>query len=69
MKRAKLSDIVGIINKKFPFRLAEEWDNVGLQVGDPAAAVERIMVALDPLPEVLEEAVTQGCQLLVTHHP
>lgn len=69
MKLAKVSDVAGIINKKFPFKLAEEWDNVGLQLGDPAAPVERIMVALDPLPEVIEEAVSQSCQLLVTHHP
>jgi dinuclear metal center YbgI/SA1388 family protein len=69
MKTAKISDIVGIINKKFPFRLAEEWDNVGLQLGDPADEVERVMVALDPLPEVLDEALSRNCQLLVTHHP
>lgn len=69
MKTAKVSDIVGIINKKFPFALSEEWDNVGLQLGDPAADVMRIMVALDPLPEVVDEAVARDCQLLVTHHP
>ena len=69
MKTAKISDISGIINKKFPFRLAEEWDNVGLQLGDPAEAVERIMVALDPLPKVLDQALSRNCQLLITHHP
>lgn len=69
MKTAKVSDIVGIINKKFPFDLAEEWDSVGLQLGDPASDVTRILVALDPLPEVVDEAVARGCQLLVTHHP
>jgi len=69
MRTAKVSDIVGIINKKFPFCLSEEWDNVGLQVGDPASQVQRIMVALDPLPAVLDEALGRNCQLLVTHHP
>ncbi len=69
MRPAKVSDVVGIINKKFPFGLSEEWDNVGLQVGDAASQVERIMVALDPLPEVLDEALDRNCQLLVTHHP
>lgn len=69
MRSLKVSDVVGIINKKFPFACAEEWDNVGLQVGDPAGEVTRIMVALDPLPEVLDQALESGCQLLITHHP
>lgn len=69
MKTAKVSDIVGIINKKFPFRLAENWDNVGLQVGDQAAEVRNLMVALDPLPDVTNAAIAADCQLLVTHHP
>jgi dinuclear metal center YbgI/SA1388 family protein len=65
----KVSDILGIINKFAPFGSAEEWDNVGLQVGDPAAPVERIMVALDPLKDSIEAAVAAGCSLLLTHHP
>lgn len=69
MKIAKLSDILGIINKIAPANLAESWDNVGLQVGDPTAVVSNIMVALDATPNVVEEAITSGCQLLVTHHP
>jgi dinuclear metal center YbgI/SA1388 family protein len=69
MIKPKLSDIVGIINKKYPFALAEDWDSVGLQLGDPLAEVTRIMVALDPLPQVISLALEQQCQLLVTHHP
>lgn len=52
-----------------PPGLAEEWDNSGLQVGDPAARVTRIMVALDATPAVVESAITSECQLLLTHHP
>ncbi len=65
----KVSDIVGIINVLAPFRLAEEWDNAGLQVGDPAAPAGKIMVALDPGRNAVEAAVAAGCQLLLTHHP
>lgn len=65
----KLSDIVGIINKIAPPALAEDWDNVGLQVGDPSSGIERIMVALDPCPEAVNAAITGSCQLLLTHHP
>ena len=52
-----------------PTVLAEAWDNPGLQVGDPAAGVNRIMVALDPAPDVIDSAIASSCQLLVTHHP
>jgi dinuclear metal center YbgI/SA1388 family protein len=69
MKIPKIADIVGIINKIAPFSLAESWDNPGLQVGDPSANVTRIMVALDPAPDVIDSAITASCQLLVTHHP
>lgn len=69
MNKPRISDVVGMINKKYPFGLAEDWDNTGFQLGDPATVVEKIMVALDPLPEVIEQAIAAKCQLLITHHP
>ncbi len=69
MKIPRVSDIVGIINKIAPFTLAEEWDNVGLQSGNPASTVNKIMVALDPSIGAVESAVAANCQLLLTHHP
>lgn len=52
-----------------PQELAEDWDNVGLLVGDIESPVERILVALDITPQVAAEAVERGCQLIVAHHP
>ncbi|QIN77987.1 Nif3-like dinuclear metal center hexameric protein [Rubrobacter marinus] len=52
-----------------PASLAEDWDNVGLQVGRPDARVSRVLVALTPLPEVFEEAEETGADLLLFHHP
>jgi dinuclear metal center YbgI/SA1388 family protein len=69
MPKAKVSDILGIINKIAPPALAENWDNVGLQVGDPGKEVTRIMVALDPGPQSVTAALENSCQLLLTHHP
>lgn len=69
MLQTKLSDLVGIINKIAPPAFAEEWDNSGLQIGDPSAPVSRIMVALDPASAAVDEAIKNSCQLLVTHHP
>lgn len=69
MHKPSLSDVIGIINKKYPFALAEPWDNVGLQIGASSEQINKIMVALDPLSAVLDEAISLGCNLLVTHHP
>lgn len=69
MKISKVSDIIGIINKIAPASLAESWDNSGFQIGDPSTEVKRIMVALDPTPDVVASAIESVCQLLVTHHP
>ncbi len=52
-----------------PLPLAEEWDNCGLQVGDPAAQADRVLVALTPMPEVFEEAEEKGADFLLFHHP
>lgn len=48
---------------------AMDWDNVGLLVGDPAAEVKRVLVALDATEAVVDEAVSKDCELIVTHHP
>jgi dinuclear metal center YbgI/SA1388 family protein len=52
-----------------PFRFAESWDHCGLQVGDPEASLERILVALDPCSQTIREAERLKCQCMVTHHP
>jgi dinuclear metal center YbgI/SA1388 family protein len=65
----KVQDILARIDQVAPFRLAEEWDNVGLMVGDPQWEIRRLGLALDPLPEALEEAFRKGCQGVLSHHP
>ena len=52
-----------------PAYMKMEWDNVGLLCGHFDAPVTRVMVALDPMMDVFEEAKAQGCELVVTHHP
>lgn len=46
-----------------------DWDNVGLLCGRFTTEVETVLVALDPLPDVIAEAVELGAQCIVTHHP
>ena len=68
-RSVRVQDLLGLVHGLFPSELAEEWDNVGLQVGDPAAPVARVLVALDPSAAAVAAADAQGAQLLVTHHP
>src|SRR5689334_15108821 len=52
-----------------PPRLAESWDNVGLLIGDRQAEVRKIMTCLTVTPDTVEEAISSGAELIVTHHP
>lgn len=66
MKVSQLSDL---LDRMYPFALAEEWDNVGLLVGNPRAQVTGVMLAVDSRLDVLEEAKETGCNVVVVHHP
>jgi dinuclear metal center YbgI/SA1388 family protein len=61
--------VVAALELRYDPSWAQEWDSVGLVCGDPAAAVSRVHVAVDPVEVVVEEAIANGAQLLVTHHP
>jgi dinuclear metal center YbgI/SA1388 family protein len=64
-----LKDIIKIIEGFAPPHLAEEWDNIGLQVGQKDWPIRRIWIALDPLPDVVKAACQSKVDLLITHHP
>lgn len=66
---ATVADAARLLADYAPLELAEEWDNVGLLVGDPSAGLERLMTCLTIAPEVVEEAVRRGVDLVVAHHP
>ncbi len=63
------SDIWNLLCEWAPAELAEEWDNVGIQVGDPGAVVERVVIGLDPSSRILQHACKTGASMVITHHP
>lgn len=65
----RLDAVVREIESRYDPAWAESWDAVGLVCGDPATNVRRALLAIDPVEPVVDEAVAQGVQLLVTHHP
>lgn len=64
-----LARVVALFEARYPPSTAEDWDAVGLVTGDPAAPVRKVLFAVDPVAEVIAEAVDWGADLLVTHHP
>jgi dinuclear metal center YbgI/SA1388 family protein len=65
----RLSEVIAALEKLWPAERAESWDAVGTVVGDPEAEVTRVLFAVDPVQEIVDEAVKLGADLLVTHHP
>ena len=62
-------DIALYMEKLAPPDLAEDWDNVGFLLGRRQKTVSRILVALDAIDEVIEEAVGLNADMIITHHP
>lgn len=65
----KVKDIIRIMEKYAPPKLKEDYDNVGLMVGDREAEVTSILIALDGTLDVIEEAKSKECNFILTHHP
>lgn len=64
-----LGEVVDLLHQWYPPATAEGWDAVGLVLGDPAKPVRKVHFAVDPSPEVAQEAVANKADLLVVHHP
>ncbi|MFZ4191307.1 Nif3-like dinuclear metal center hexameric protein [Streptomyces pseudogriseolus] len=65
----RLSEVIAALDNLWPAERAESWDAVGTVAGDPDQEVERVLFAVDPVQEIVDEAVKLGAGLLVTHHP
>lgn len=64
-----VADIIGFLEERFPLALAEEWDNVGLQLGAPCMACRTIMTCLTVTEAAVDYAVEMGVDLIIAHHP
>ncbi len=65
----KLKDITTYLDSVVPLSFQENYDNSGLQAGNPEAEIRSALIALDVTQKVLEEAVKTGCNLIISHHP
>jgi dinuclear metal center YbgI/SA1388 family protein len=65
----KLKNISDFLEQIAPLRLQESYDNSGLLIGDPTKNVSKALIALDVTDAVMDEAVKDGCDLIISHHP
>ena len=65
----KLQKIIDIIESIAPVESACEWDNVGLMIGLPENEISKILISLDFDDNALEQAIENGADLIITHHP
>ena len=64
-----IREITDAIEQYAPLRLQEEWDNAGIQVGNPDADITGILLCTDATEAVVAEAIERGFNLVIAHHP
>jgi dinuclear metal center YbgI/SA1388 family protein len=69
MAQLKIKDIYNHLHSIAPFQLQESYDNSGLLVGNMQQEIKGVLLSLDCTEAVIEDALSQGCNLVVCHHP
>lgn len=64
-----VKDIMKMIDENFPLSFSYDWDNCGLMVGNLDRGVNKIITCLELTDEVICEAINEGVDLIITHHP
>ena len=65
----KVRDVASVIEEFAPLAIQEKWDNSGLCIGSPESPVSSILFGLDCTPELVDEAIECGADMIITHHP
>ena len=65
----KLKDLCSYLDSVVPLSFQESYDNSGLQIGLPEREISSAMITLDVTEEVIDEAVSDKCDVIISHHP
>jgi dinuclear metal center YbgI/SA1388 family protein len=65
----KLIDICSYLDSAVPISFQESYDNCGLQVGNPENEINSAMISLEVTENVIDEAISMNCDIIITHHP
>ena len=64
-----VKDIIKIFEEKYPLKNAEDWDNVGLMIGNRKDTVKKIQLSIDATEKAIDYAIENNVDMVVTHHP
>lgn len=64
-----IREVLDVLENYFPLKLQEQWDNSGLQIGDITQVVSGVLCAIDITEKVIDEAIENKCNLIISHHP
>ena len=65
----KIAELIELIDGFAPYSTQAEYDNSGLCLGDPEEQIDAVLLTTDVTPEVVEEALDKGCNVILSHHP
>src|SRR5699024_8957080 len=68
-KSITVAKVIELLEEWVPKHLASDWDNVGLQIGNLKAPINKVLISLDVNEEVVQEAIKANANLIITHHP
>ncbi|RRD24786.1 Nif3-like dinuclear metal center hexameric protein [Actinomyces bowdenii] len=64
-----VAEVVDLVERAAPPALAASWDSNRLICGDPQDRVSSVLLAVDPVTAVIDEAIERGVEMIITHHP
>ena len=65
----KINKVLDILESWMPKEISEDFDNVGLLIGDASKDLKNILVTLDATVDIVEEAIDKDCNLIISYHP
>lgn len=65
----EIKDLLQFLDELAPFSYQEKWDNSGLICGNPSDKITGVLCSLDATEEIVEEAISNNCNVVVSHHP
>jgi len=65
----QIHQLIHFFSEIAPSHFQEDYDNAGLIVGDPDVEISGVLVCLDAIEAVVDEAISLGCNLIIAHHP
>jgi len=65
----KLSQLTAYLETIAPLAYQEDYDNAGLIVGNPDQEIHQVLISLDCIEAVVDEAIATSCQVIISHHP